>query len=33
MDWKPPVPQEQLGRELVKRYHIRKLDDCYVCHR
>lgn len=33
--WRPETPQEELGRQLVQRYHISKqrLTDCYVCHR
>lgn len=33
--WRPESAPEQLGRELVQRYHISKqrLSDCYVCHR
>jgi len=33
MDWIPPPNQLAAGRELVKTYHIRKLTDCYTCHR
>ena len=33
MDWTPPTNQLTLGRELVKEYGIRKLTDCYTCHR
>jgi hypothetical protein len=35
MEWAPPVPQEQLGAELVRRYDIRlgQLTDCSICHR
>lgn len=36
MEWQPPRPQLELGRELVRAYHIkpsRELTDCYVCHR
>src|ERR687892_1804357 len=35
MDWVPPVPQEKLGAELVRRYDIRvgQLTDCSICHR
>lgn len=33
-DWRPPEGDAlALGRELVKRYDIRRLDDCSVCHR
>ncbi len=32
--WKPPVPQAQLGPQLIKDYHInvKGLTDCVVCH-
>ncbi len=36
MGWQPPVDQEVLGRELVKRYQIRSEDvltSCSTCHR
>ena len=35
MDWTPPVPQQRLGQELVRRYDIRldQLTDCSICHR
>jgi Cytochrome c7 and related cytochrome c len=35
MDWVPPVPQEKLGPELVRRYNIQvgQLTDCSICHR
>lgn len=33
MDWKPPVPQRVLGKKLVDKYNIEKLDSCSVCHR
>jgi hypothetical protein len=33
MDWKPPVAQTVLGKELVEEYNIQKLDSCSVCHR
>jgi hypothetical protein len=35
MSWSPPGDQEQKGRDLVERYHIRidHLSDCSVCHR
>jgi hypothetical protein len=29
----PPMDQLTLGRELVERYDIQKLDNCSVCHR
>jgi hypothetical protein len=35
MDWTPPLPQQQLGAELVRKYNIQvqQLTDCSVCHR
>ncbi len=33
MGWRPPANQATLGPQLVKQNQIRKLDDCYVCHR
>lgn len=33
MDWQPPADQKRRGAELVRAYHIKKMDDCYVCHR
>lgn len=33
MDWRAPANQTTLGPRLVTQNHIRKLDDCYVCHR
>jgi hypothetical protein len=33
MDWAPPVNQLAVGRKLMKEYGIRKLTDCYTCHR
>jgi Cytochrome c7 and related cytochrome c len=33
MDWVAPPNQLEAGRELVQTYHIRKLTDCYICHR
>lgn len=35
MDWTPPVAQEQIGLELVRKYNIRteQLTDCSICHR
>jgi hypothetical protein len=32
-DYVPPVDQLTLGRELVEKYDIQKLDNCSVCHR
>lgn len=33
MDYKPAEDQLVLGARLVKEYKVRKLDDCWVCHR
>jgi hypothetical protein len=36
MGWQPPIPQEELGRQLVLSYKIdppRKLTNCSICHR
>lgn len=33
MDYQPPPNQMELGRKLVEEYKIRKLEDCYTCHR
>ena len=33
MDWHTPANQDTLGPRLVRQNHIKKLDDCYVCHR
>jgi hypothetical protein len=33
MDWTPPPNQPELGRQLVTQYKIRRLTDCYTCHR
>jgi len=33
MDWTPPANQHEMGRQLVAQYKIRKLTDCYTCHR
>lgn len=33
MGWEPPIPQEELGRELMKRYQVRRLTNCTTCHR
>jgi hypothetical protein len=36
MEWTPPKNQDELGRELMKEYHIAPashLQTCYVCHR
>jgi len=35
VDWQPEpgTDVDELHRSLMKRYHIKKLTDCYVCHR
>lgn len=33
MDYKAPPDQDALGRKLVTEYNVRKLEDCYTCHR
>jgi hypothetical protein len=33
MDYQLPQDQEALGRKLVAEYKVRKLEDCYTCHR
>jgi hypothetical protein len=33
VNYKPPPNQPELGRQLVKEYHIQKLTDCATCHR
>ena len=33
MEWTPPANQLEVGRKLVAEYKIRKLTDCYTCHR
>jgi len=33
MDYQPPPDQESLGKKLVAEYKVRKLEDCYTCHR
>ncbi len=33
MEWMPPANQVEMGRKLVAEYGIRKLTDCYTCHR
>jgi hypothetical protein len=32
-EWVPPTDQLTLGRELVEKYDIQRLDNCSVCHR
>jgi hypothetical protein len=33
MNYRPPANQMELGRELVQKYKIRKLESCSACHR
>jgi hypothetical protein len=33
VSWEPPKNQLELGRKLVKEYHVQKLTNCYTCHR
>lgn len=33
MTWKPEGSQEELGRRLVREYHIESLTSCSTCHR
>ena len=33
MTYEAPPNQLELGRELVKKYHVQSLTDCYTCHR
>ncbi len=33
MAYEAPSNQLELGRELVKKYHVQSLTDCYTCHR
>lgn len=33
MDYQQPPNQDELGRKLVAEYKVRKLLDCYTCHR
>ena len=33
MAYEAPPNQLELGRELVKKYHVQSLTDCYTCHR
>jgi hypothetical protein len=33
MDYQQPFNQAELGAKLVADYKIRKLTDCYTCHR
>jgi len=33
MGFAPPVPQRELGAQLVEKYHVRSLTNCTTCHR
>lgn len=33
MGWRPPAPRSALGPVLVRRYAVRRMTDCYTCHR
>jgi hypothetical protein len=33
LHWEPKVPQEELGAELLQRYHVQKVTNCSACHR
>jgi hypothetical protein len=33
MGFTPARPQSELGRELARRYHVRRLTNCTTCHR
>jgi len=33
MGWTPPVPQRQLGEQLMRQNHVRRLTNCTTCHR
>ncbi len=33
MDYQPPQDQEALGKKLMAEYNVRRLEDCYTCHR
>jgi hypothetical protein len=33
MDYEAPKDQETLGKKLMAEYNVRKLEDCYTCHR
>jgi len=32
-NWQPPPNQLEVGAKLVKEYNVKKLIDCYTCHR
>jgi Cytochrome c7 and related cytochrome c len=33
MGFTPPMPQRELGAQLVQKYHVRSLTSCTTCHR
>jgi hypothetical protein len=33
VNWQPPANQREIGAQLVQKYRIRRLTDCYTCHR
>lgn len=33
MNYKPPIDQAEMGKRLVREYHIQSLVSCSVCHR
>jgi hypothetical protein len=33
MGFTPPMPQRELGEQLVQKYHVRSLTNCTTCHR
>ncbi|MFQ5637758.1 MAG: cytochrome c3 family protein [bacterium] len=33
LGWKPSVPQEELGEQLMQKYQIQTSDNCSICHR
>lgn len=33
MGFTPPIPQRELGEQLVQKYHVRSLTNCTTCHR
>src|SRR2546430_97205 len=33
VNWQPPADQLKQGRELLAKYNVKSLTDCYTCHR
>jgi hypothetical protein len=33
VDWTPPVPQRELGEQLLLRHHVEARTTCSACHR